>query len=163
MLTRLALLKSAIMGAMSSIGYPDYFRPRDFLSGLEGQQVYANRNFTSPSGTYNLYNVPAGKTLAVRLLGNSVAAHTAAGAAAPGLARSIIQIANGLDGASGLIYISWVEVILHMGQGDHDTLVIAEPFTIKGGAGGNQISVSCALTNLDSWDGLAYILGALLN
>jgi hypothetical protein len=163
MLTRARLLSSAMMAAVTSIGYPDWFRPRDYLAGLEGSQVWATWTLTAPSGTHDFYTIPAGKTLVVRLIGNNVAGHTAPAAPGNGLLRAYLEISKGLSGAGSAIQLAWTEVILAPGGYDHDSQVIPGPIVIPGGASGNVLRAGNTLTNIDSFDGLLYVLGALLD
>lgn len=150
------------MAAVSVIGYPDYFTPRDWLAGLEGVQVAATVPLTAPTGAHTLYTVPAGRTLVVRILQNAVAGKADPATPVSGTVRCLVEAEKGFDGASTPLYLSWAEAIMAPGAGGGDNVVLQVPLVLKGGAAGNALTCNQAVTNMVAWDGQTILAGVLL-
>jgi hypothetical protein len=147
---------------VSSIGYPDFQSPRDWLSGLNPEQQLASVYVGFPTAFSAIYTVPAGKHVALTyvrmgcaLVGNGVAPYSNLFA--------VLHLSNGIDGTGA--DINFLDVLLDCqptteanGEATRE-----RPLVIGGGGGGNILYVAGTTINATIAEGTVYVYGSLLD
>lgn len=149
--------------AVSSIGYPDFFKPRDWLAGLGAQQQLFAFNVVGGGVPSLLYTIPAGKTLILtRLYLQLSMCSTAAGIAS---FISVIDASQGITGSGVVDTLHRIWLVSAVSGSSNDSADIPHPLQIVAAAGVPNLlrQTGAAAGSIGAFDGSVIGYGALLN
>lgn len=147
---------------MSSVGYPDFFKPRDWLAGLGTEQNLFEIG-VSVGGPTTLYTIPAGKVLVLTRLLLQVSVIANAAGTGPSFTEDVTA-SRGIDGASPAVSLQKMVLVTALGGYANDSYDLPHPVQITAPAGNtNLIQVQGSMNNMFNWGGVVLGYGALLN
>lgn len=147
---------------MSSVGYPDFFKPRDWLAGLSTEQNLFSSGIAF-GGPSTLYTIPAGKVLVLTRLLLQLSVIANAAGTGPSFTEDV-TVSRGIDGVSAATSLQKMVLITALGGYANDSYDLPHPVQITAPPGNtNLIQLTGTMNNMLNWGGVVLGYGALLN